>query len=40
MSIEHLVADLDEAIELADSGANVGGFPCGVVAGIIFVLVD
>jgi len=36
MSIEHLV----EAIELADSGANVGGFPCGVVAGIIFVLVD
>lgn len=38
MSITQLIVDLEEQVELAAEGANVGGFPCGVVGGIVFVL--
>jgi len=34
MLIEQLIADLDETIELAHVGSNVGGFPC-IVTGLV-----
>ncbi len=38
MSITKLIVELEEQIELSGEGANVGGFPCGVVAGVVFIL--
>jgi hypothetical protein len=39
MSIENLIVDLEESVELPEAGANVGGFPCGVVGGVVYILV-
>jgi hypothetical protein len=38
MSITQLIVDLEEQVGLSEQGANVGGFPCGVIVGVVFVL--
>ena len=39
MKIESMIVELEEDITMAASGANVGGFPCGVVRGVIYALI-
>jgi hypothetical protein len=39
VNIEHMIVPLQEPVALSTVGANIGGFPCGVVGGLIFILI-
>jgi hypothetical protein len=39
MNIESFICELEERVEISENGANIGGFPCGVVRGVILLLV-
>jgi hypothetical protein len=39
MNIEHMIVEIEESVHMAAAGANIGGFPCGVVRGVIYVLI-
>jgi hypothetical protein len=35
MNVQNCIAELEESVDLANIGANVGGFPCNIIHTIV-----
>jgi hypothetical protein len=36
--LSKLIAELEYPVERCSTGANVGGFPCGAIAAIVYLM--